>query len=74
MSRPSCRWSRELWHGEAFSRFLGEAGELARPSGGDCATRPAPRNLDPSPARWSWELSHVGTMLGSAVMDDFPPT
>jgi len=73
----SCWVYEELWHGEAFSRFLGEAGYALPPSyeqvGGD----------DPSPSRvdrnqWirrkvgtKGYLSHLGTLLGSALFRDF---
>jgi rubrerythrin len=73
----SCWVYEELWHGEAFSRFLGQAGwELApdRQRVGADSPYPsrAPRN------RWirrrlggRGQLSHLGTMLGSALIDDF---
>jgi hypothetical protein len=73
----SCWVYEELWHGEAFSRFLGEAGYPLAPDGervwGD----------SPYPTRYgrnSWirrkvagkgYLTHVGTLLGSAVYRDF---
>jgi rubrerythrin len=73
----SCWVYEELWHGEAFSRFLGEAGwELAPDrervvSTSDYPTRTA-RNL------WIRRqlaargyLKHVGTLLGSAFVEDF---
>ena len=73
----SCWVYEELWHGEAFSRFLGEAGwelapDLERVESDSRYPSRAARNL------WirrrlggRGQLSHVGTMLGSAVMDDF---
>jgi rubrerythrin len=73
----SCWVYEELWHGEAFSRFLGEAGwelapDLERVTADTAYPSRLPRNL------WirrrlggKGQLSHVGTMLGSAVMDDF---
>ena len=73
----SCWVYEELWHGEAFSRFLGEAGwelapDLERVGSDSRYPSRAPRNL------WirrrlggRGQLSHVGTMLGSALMDDF---
>ncbi|MGH3142445.1 MAG: hypothetical protein ACRDO9_04860, partial [Gaiellales bacterium] len=73
----SCWVYEELWHGEAFSRFLGEAGwelapDLERVGSDSRYPSRAARNL------WirrrlggRGQLSHVGTMLGSAVMDDF---
>ncbi len=73
----SCWGYEELWHGEAFSRFLGEAGYRLHPSyedvGGD----------DPFPTRFDrnqWirrkfgtkgYVSHMGTLLGSALFRDF---
>ena len=73
----SCWVYEELWHGEAFSRFLGEAGwelapDLERVAADTAYPSRLPRN------QWirrrlggKGQLSHVGTMLGSAVMDDF---
>jgi rubrerythrin len=73
----SCWVYEELWHGEAFSRFLGEAGwelapDLERVAADTAYPSRLPRNL------WirrrlggKGQLSHLGTMLGSAVMDDF---
>jgi len=73
----SCWVYEELWHGEAFSRFLGEAGwelapDLERVTADSAYPSRLPRN------QWirrrlggKGQLSHVGTMLGSAVMDDF---
>jgi rubrerythrin len=73
----SCWVYEELWHGEAFSRFLGEAGWELAPD----LERVGSDSRYPSRARRNqWirrrlggrgQLSHVGTMLGSAVMDDF---
>jgi hypothetical protein len=73
----SCWVYEELWHGEAFSRFLGEAGYRVPPTyenvGGD----------DPFPSRFDrnqWirrkigtkgYVSHMGTLLGSALFRDF---
>jgi hypothetical protein len=73
----SCWVYEELWHGEAFSRFLGEAGYRVPPTyehvGGD----------DPFPTRFDrnqWirrafgtkgYVSHMGTLLGSALFRDF---
>jgi rubrerythrin len=73
----SCWVYEELWHGEAFSRFLGEAGHAIPPSyeevGGE----------DPFPSRiernqWirrkvgtKGYLSHMGTLLGSVLFRDF---
>jgi rubrerythrin len=73
----SCWVYEELWHGEAFSRFLGEAGwelapDLERVTADSAYPSRLPRN------QWirrrlggKGQLSHLGTMLGSAVMDDF---
>jgi rubrerythrin len=73
----ACWVYEELWHGEAFSRFLGEAGwelapDLERVTADSAYPSRLPRN------QWIRRrlgakglLSHVGTMLGSAVMDDF---
>ena len=69
----SCWAYEELWHGEAFSRFLGQAGYRVPPSyehvEGDA---PVPTRFD----RNQWirrkfgtkgYVSHMGTLLGSAV-------
>lgn len=73
----SCWVYEELWHGEAFSRFLGEAGYKVAP-----AYEPV-RADDGYPSRFDrnqWirrrlgakgYLSHVGTLIGSAVLRDF---
>jgi rubrerythrin len=73
----SCWVYEELWHGEAFSRFLGEAGwtlapDLERVQAESAYPSRVPRN------QWirrrltaRGRLSHVGTMLGSALMSDF---
>jgi rubrerythrin len=73
----SCWAYEELWHGEAFSRFLGEAGYELGPDGervfGD----------SPFPSRYArtsriremlggkgyW--SHIGSMIGSKLVKDF---
>jgi hypothetical protein len=73
----SCWVYEELWHGEAFSRFLGEAGYDLPPDGervwGDS---PYPSRR----ARNSWirrkvggkgYAGHVGTLIGSALFRDF---
>ena len=73
----SCWAYEELWHGEAFSRFLGQAGYRIPPAyehvEGD----------DPFPTRFDrnqWirrkfgtkgYVSHMGTLLGSALFRDF---
>ncbi|HEX4941649.1 MAG TPA: ferritin-like domain-containing protein [Actinomycetota bacterium] len=73
----SCWVYEELWHGEAFSRFLGEAGYRVAPtfedvSGGD----PFPTRVDRN--QWVRQkfgtkgyFSHIGTLLGSALFRDF---
>jgi rubrerythrin len=73
----ACWVYEELWHGEAFSEFLGGAGwelapDLERVTADSAYPSRLPRN------QWirrrlgaKGRLSHVGTMLGSAVMDDF---
>jgi rubrerythrin len=73
----SCWVYEELWHGEAFSRFLGEAGYRVPPSYEDVA------GDDPFPTRFDrnqWirrkfgtkgYVSHMGTLLGSALFRDF---
>jgi rubrerythrin len=73
----SCWVYEELWHGEAFSRFLGEAGwKLAPDLERVEADSPYPSRV----SRNQWirrrlggrgQISHVGTMLGSALMEDF---
>ena len=74
----SCWVYEELWHGEAFSRFLGEAGFATEPD--------SERSKwdDPYPSkvgRNTWirrkmgakgYAAHVGTLVGSAVIKDFP--
>ena len=74
----SCWVYEELWHGEAFSRFLGEAGYALPPDA------EAVRSDSPLPSRRgrnSWirrklggkgYASHVGTLLGSAMFREFP--
>lgn len=73
----SCWVYEELWHGEAFSRFLGEAGyELAPDRERVTAGSPYPSRE----GRNTWirrkvgskgYLSHLGTLAGSALMEDF---
>jgi hypothetical protein len=73
----SCWVYEELWHGEAFSRFLGEAGYEVAPayepvSHGDRYPTRSDRNA------WirrrlgaKGYVSHVVTLLGSALLRDF---
>lgn len=73
----SCWVYEELWHGEAFSRFLGEAGYRVAPTFEDVS------GDDPFPTRvernqWVRQkfgtkgyVSHIGTLLGSALFRDF---
>jgi hypothetical protein len=73
----SCWVYEELWHGEAFSRFLGEAGYRVAPA------YEGVRGDDPFPTRFDrnqWirrrigtkgYVSHLGTLLGSALVRDF---
>ncbi len=73
----SCWVYEELWHGEAFSRFLGEAGWELAPDG----ERVESDTFYPSrTGRNLWirqrlggrgQLKHVGTLLGSSLFDDF---
>ena len=73
----SCWVYEELWHGEAFSRFLGEAGWELAPDG----ERVESDTVYPSRARRNlWirqrlggrgQLKHLGTLLGSSLFDDF---
>jgi rubrerythrin len=73
----SCWIYEELWHGEAFSRFLGEAGwSLAPDHEAVRADSPYPSRA----ARNSWirravggkgYLAHAATIAGSAVFADF---
>ncbi len=73
----SCWVYEELWHGEAFSRFLGEAGYQLGPDGERVwSDSPYPSRL----ARNTWirrklgskgYASHVATMLGAAAFRDF---
>ena len=74
----SCWVYEELWHGEAFSRFLGEAGFATEPD------EERSKWDDPYPSkvgRNSWirrkmgakgYAAHIGTLFGSAFVKDFP--
>jgi rubrerythrin len=73
----SCWVYEELWHGEAFSRFLGEAGYELAP---DRERVDAGSAYPSREARNAWirrklgskgYLSHLGTLAGSALMKDF---
>ena len=73
----SCWVYEELWHGEAFSRFLGEAGYGVAPTYEPVA------HEDPYPTRSDRNLwirrrlgakgyvAHIGTLVGSALLRDF---
>jgi rubrerythrin len=73
----ACWVYEELWHGEAFSRFLGEAGWVLAPDGDrveadhSYPTRVA-RNDRIRRALGSKGFGRlIGTLLGSAMVDDF---
>lgn len=74
----SCWVYEELWHGEAFSRFLGEAGYELPPDGervrADSAypTRGARNSWIRRKIHSKGYASHIGTMLGSILTKDFP--
>lgn len=73
----ACWVYEELWHGEAFSRFLGEAGYRLEPDGErPWSDAPYPTRV----ARNSWirrsiagrgYVSHIGTLIGSSLMKEF---
>ncbi|MET1012559.1 MAG: hypothetical protein ABWY83_09295, partial [Actinomycetota bacterium] len=73
----SCWVYEELWHGEAFSRFLGEAGYRVAPTFEDVlGDDPFPTRVDRN--QWVRQkfgtkgyVSHIGTLLGSALFRDF---
>ena len=73
----SCWVYEELWHGEAFSRFLGEAGYRLPPDLGTVAGDSAyPSRSDRN--RWirraiagKGYAAHVGTLVGSALSREF---
>jgi rubrerythrin len=73
----SCWVYEELWHGEAFSRFLGEAGYRVAPTFEDVSgADPFPTRVDRN--QWVRQkfgtkgyVSHIGTLLGSALFRDF---
>lgn len=74
----SCWVYEELWHGEAFSRFLGEAGYSLEPD------QERTKWSDPYPskvARNTWirrrmgtkgYFAHIATLIGAAATRDFP--
>ena len=73
----SCWVYEELWHGEAFSRFLGEAGFRLAPDREPVAGSSA---YPSRRARVSWirrkltgkgHWSHLGTLMASALVKDF---
>lgn len=74
----SCWVYEELWHGEAFSRFLGEAGFATEPDGERTSwDAPYPSKV----GRNSWirrklgakgYAAHIATLFGSAMVKDFP--
>ena len=73
----SCWVYEELWHGEAFSRFLGEAGYRLSPDGEQ------PTAASPYPSRYgrnSWirrklggkgYAGHLATLVGASLVRDF---
>lgn len=74
----SCWVYEELWHGEAFSRFLGEAGYALGP---DAETTKWGSPFPSKVQRNSWirrkagskgYFAHFGTLLGSATVREFP--
>jgi rubrerythrin len=73
----SCWVYEELWHGEAFSRFLGEAGYRVAPDYASVqGDDPFPTRVDRN--QWIRQriatkgyVSHVGTLVGSALFRDF---
>jgi rubrerythrin len=73
----SCWAYEEVWHGEAFSRFLGEAGYKLGPhhevvSADDAyPTRQARNELIRRAIGRKGYLSHVATLAGSALCKDF---
>lgn len=74
----SCWVYEELWHGEAFSRFLGEAG-FELPPDRERARWDAPYPSRYARNRWirrkiggKGYLTHVGTLVASAFIREFP--
>jgi rubrerythrin len=73
----SCWVYEELWHGEAFSRFLGEAGYRLAPDR-EVVAADDPYPSRPERNRWirravagQGYLSHAASLLGSAMSRDF---
>ncbi|MEP6973662.1 MAG: ferritin-like domain-containing protein [Actinomycetota bacterium] len=73
----SCWAYEEYWHGEAFSRFLGEAGWELRPDR-DLPTRkaPYPSRVDRisrirRDIKHNVPITHVATLFGSILNPDF---
>lgn len=73
----SCWAYEEVWHGEAFSRFLGEAGYKLGPdhevvhSDDAYPTRQARNELIRRAIGRKGYVSHIATLFGSAVCKDF---
>jgi rubrerythrin len=73
----SCWIYEELWHGEAFSRFLGEAGWSLGPdrevvaSDSEYPSRVARNTWIRRAAGGTGYLAHLATIAASAVMRDF---
>jgi rubrerythrin len=73
----SCWAYEEVWHGEAFSRFLGEAGYRLAPDrtavGADDAypSRTDRASVIRRAVGRKGYVSHVGTLVGSALFRDF---
>jgi hypothetical protein len=73
----SCWVYEELWHGEAFSRFLGEAGSAIAPAYEHVRADDAyPSRVERN--QWIRQkvggkgyVSHLGTLLGSALVPEF---
>jgi rubrerythrin len=72
----SCWNFEELWHGEAFSRLLGEAGIPVRPDH-ETVTHDSPFPSRRSRTEWirrrigaKGNVSHLGTLLGSAIASE----
>jgi rubrerythrin len=73
----SCWVYEELWHGEAFSRFLGEAGYPLAPDrekvwgGAPYPTRRARNNWIRRAIGAKGYLSHLGTLAAAATIREF---